>query len=78
MSIGVGKLASCKARARSFLLVFAAALAVLLAAEAPALWTAFAHHDQYRFFIETLGDPTVARSCEANREYLWAYKSAGR
>ena len=74
MSIGVGELASCKARARSFLLVFAAALAVLLAAEAPALWTAFAHHDQYRFFIETLGDPTVARSCEANREYLWAYK----
>ncbi|MFI5023547.1 MAG: hypothetical protein ACHQRJ_18100 [Alphaproteobacteria bacterium] len=74
MSIGEGEFASCKAGARSFLLVFAASLAVLLAAEAPALWTVFAHHDQYRFFIETLGDPAVARRCEANRQYLWAYK----
>ncbi len=82
MSIGEGEPASPQTGSRSFLsafllpflLVFGAALAVLLAAAAPALWTAFAHHDQYRYFSETLGNPALAQRCEANRQYLWLYK----
>jgi len=54
--------------------VFAAALVTLSVAQAPALWTVFAHHDQYRMFAETLGDPAIKEACEADRQYLWLYK----
>src|SRR6266446_4326032 len=59
---------------RQVVAVFAAALVTLSVAQAPALWTVFAHHDQYRMFAETLGDPAIKEACEADRQYLWLYK----
>lgn len=57
-----------------FLIVAAAALCILSVAQAPALWTVLAHHDQYRLFAETLGNPAIKHACEADRQYLWLYK----
>jgi hypothetical protein len=36
----------------------------------------FAHHDQYRLFVETLGRPEIKQTCEADPQYLWGYKVA--
>lgn len=57
-----------------FLIVAAVAFCILSVAEAPALWTVFAHHDQYRLFAETLDNPAIKHACEADRQYLWLYK----
>jgi hypothetical protein len=33
-----------------------------------------AHHDQYRYFIDTLDHPEARDLCELDRQYEWAYK----
>lgn len=57
-----------------FLAVWAAAICVLAAVESAALTTTFVHHDQYRYFIETLTNPNLKSLCESDRQYLWLYK----
>src|SRR5579863_2969534 len=60
------------------ILPFAAAWAVaacaLAVVEAAALTNSFVHHDQYRYFIETLTNPGLKKLCESDRQYLWLYK----
>lgn len=57
-----------------FSAVFLAAIAVLSTAESSALTTAFAHHDQYRYFAETLLNPRIKQICGADRQYYWLWK----